>query len=121
MKFSWKMEWLIQLQTPAKFHKLKWEAVGSPGELYIRAIGFPSGHYITHPNNALLWEEIPQNYHRFVLFDNCNVGNLMTLGISLPHIPDSVHPSGPIRTIVVKKKTLAMSFKQSDPTNDPLI
>ena len=41
-----------------------------------------SGHWISQwslhypPKQCTIMREIPQNYHRFVLFDNCNVGNL---------------------------------------------
>ena len=40
------------------------------------------GHYITNPNNALLWTNHSKQHHTFALFDSPNMGKLMTSGIS---------------------------------------
>ena len=45
------------------------------------SIGYCRGHYITIPNNALLWTNHPTLPYKLAVFDSPNVGNLMTLVI----------------------------------------
>ena len=48
--------------------------------------------YETNPNNALL-REIPQDYHRFALFDPPKIGNLMTTVLSDLNSPVNISNS----------------------------